>query len=742
MRATRNYPAWLVGLAILIAVPAVAQQQAEPGRARVGLVLSGGGARGAAHVGVLHVLEDLRIPVDAVAGTSMGAVVGGLYASGLSASQIRDVLDSVNWSDAFSDRPARLGLNFRRRQEDRDFLVRLPLGFRDGRLLLPSGLIQGQKVSQILRESTVQVSGVNDFDGLPTPFRAVATDLETGEAVVIGDGDLTTALHASLSAPGVFAPVHRDGRLLVDGGVANNLPIDVARAMGVDRLIVVDVGLPLWQRDRLGSITDVTEQMLTIMVRRQVEKQTDVLTPDDVLVSIAMPEVSSYSFTDLPGVVQHGVQAAEAVRDRLLPLAVSPEEYARYVDARRREPHVLQIREVLTQPGSEGYAWATRELFGDLAGTTFDQQRLVARIDRAYGQGHLELLDYELHPVEGSNPPAADLAFQLRQNVWGPNYVRVGLRLQDDFEGNTTFDAAGRLVLANINRNGAEWVWEGQIGGNPQFGSQVYLPFSLDHRWFIEPGVLWQVRDVPQFVGDDLVGELRVRTIRYGGALGRELGNSGEIRVGGERELGRYWQRFGDSDAVPLHFQHNEIYARYSLDTLDAAAFPRRGTSTTLEWRTQVTNRRTERVSDAIALDFRQVYSWGRNTTVAWLSAGALLDPEFADERSWYSLGGFLNLSGLPSERLTGPNFGIARLVYYRRIGSGGEGLLGLPLYAGLSAELGNIWERRSDVNLSSARKDASVFIGMDTFLGPAWLAAGVDSRGRRAFFLSLGRGF
>jgi NTE family protein len=296
-------------------------------------------------------------------------------------------------------------------------------------------------------------------------------------------------------------------------------------------------------------------------------------------------------------------------------------------------------------------------------------------------------------------------------------------------------------VLANINRYGAEWVWEGQIGGNPQLGSQIYLPFSLKRRWFIEPSALWQVRDVPQFVDDDLVGELRVRTIRYGGALGRELGNSGEMRVGGERELGRSWERFGDGEA-PMNFQHNEIYARYSLDTLDSAAFPRRGTSATLELRSQVANRRIERVSDALSIDLRQVRSWGRHTAVAWVSGGALLNSQYVDERSWYSLGGFLNLSGLPGQRLTGPNYGMARLIYYRRLGNGGQGLLDVPMYAGLSAEAGNVWDRRGDISLSSARKDFSVFVGVDTFLGPAWFAAGFDSRGKRAFFLSLGRGF
>ena len=710
-------------------------------RPRIGLVLSGGGARGIAHVGVLRMLEEMHIPIDAIAGTSMGAVVGGLYASGLSAADIENVFESVDWADAFSDRPARVGLNYRRRSEDRDYLVRLPLGFREGRFLLPSGLVQGQKLTQLLRSSTLQVSGITDFDRLPTPFRAVATDLETGGAVVMRDGDLTTALHASLSAPGLFAPVERNGRLLVDGGIANNLPIDVARAMNVDRLIVVDVGFPLGQRERLGSVTDVASQMLTILIRRQADLQASLMAGTDVLVSPDMPRTSSYSFTNLERTLEAGTRAAEARRAELAALSIPDDEYQRYQAARHREPYLPHIRAVLMQPNSRRFAADTDVLFGELADKPFDAARLGRGIDRAYGQGRLELLDYQLQPVAG-NPAQADLAFQVRENSWGPNYIRVGLRLQDDFEGNSTFDAAARLVVTDINRYGAEWIWDGQIGGNPRLGTQLYLPFSLQHRWFIEPAALWQIREVPQFQGEERTGVLRVRTLRFGGALGRELANFGEIRLGGERELGHQRARYGDGSQPATKFQHNEIYTRLSLDTLDSAAFPRRGAALRLEWRRQVANRRIERVSDAVNVDVRGTRSWGKSTVGGWFSGGALLDSQFVDERSLYTLGGFMNLSGLPAESLTGPNFGVARLIYYRKIGSGGEGFLNVPLYAGLSLEAGNVWNRRADVSVSSARKNASLFFGMDTFLGPAWFAAGFDSRGRHAFYLSLGRGF
>jgi NTE family protein len=724
---------------------AVAQEPvADPsGRPRVGLVLSGGGARGAAHVGVLKVLEELRIPIDAIAGTSMGAVVGGLYASGMSAAQIERELTSVDWQDAFRDQPSRNSLNFRRKREDGDFLVQLPLGFRDGRFQLPTGLIQGQKLSQLLRELTLPVAAVPTFDQLPTPFRAVATDLETGNAVVLKDGDLATALRASLSAPGIFAPVDRDGQLLVDGGISDNVPVDVARAMNVDLLIVVDVGFPLAARERLGSVTNVANQMLTILIRRESQKQLATLAPVDVLVSPSMPGTSSYNFTGLRRNIAAGTAAAGVVRARLAALSLPPERYERYLASRRRQPAAVVVQTVRTRADSQNYAAPVAQLFGDMEGAPLDVPTLSRRVNRYYGQGLLESLDYQLQPAaDATGPGRADLVFAVRPNSWGPNYVRFGLRLQDDFYGNSTFDAATRLVLTDINRFGAEWVWDAQLGGNPRIGTELFLPLSLERRWFVQPAALFQIRAVPQFRDEEQMGELRVRSVRFGAALGREIGNSAELRAGAEREIGKSRVRLGDIDDPPLSFQSNELFARYSFDNLDSAAFPRRGASATIEWRGQISDRSLDRVSDSVNVDWRVAHSWGKNTAIAWGSAGALLNGRFADERSYFTLGGFLNLSGMSANSLVGPNYGIARLIYFRNVGNGGEGFLNVPMYAGISVEAGNVWTDRRDISVSGARKDMSLFFGLDTFLGPAWFAAGYDSDGRQAFYLSLGRGF
>src|SRR5580692_8630855 len=299
-----NGVAWALALGCLVcfsgAVRALelAQLPRDPLlRPRICVVLSGGGARGIAHIGVLKVLEDLKIPIDCIAGTSMGAVVGGLYASGMTAVEIESTIRSVDWQEAFRDSPPRRELAFRRKQDDRNFLVRLPLGVKHGGILLPKGFIQGQKLQETLRQLTLPFSNSTEFDRLPTPFRAVATDLETGKAVVLDKGDLSIVMRASISAPGVFAPVDYQGRLLVDGGLAENLPIDIARAMNADILIVSDVSFPLQGRDQLDTALSISNQMLAILVRRNADRQKETLGARDVLIEPALGTSPATDFT-------------------------------------------------------------------------------------------------------------------------------------------------------------------------------------------------------------------------------------------------------------------------------------------------------------------------------------------------------------------------------------------------------------------------------------------------------------
>src|SRR5690348_10993263 len=341
-----------------------AARQGEPGRPRIGLVLSGGGARGAAHIGVLKVLEENHVPIDAIAGTSMGAVVGGLYASGLNAADVERVMQSVDWQDAFRDRPPRSDLNFRRKLEDQNFLVKFPLGLKGKQFRLPRGLVQGQKLTQTLRALTLPVAQIQRFDDLAIPFRAIATDIVTGDRVVLDHGDLTTAMRASLSAPGVFAPVEADDRMLVDGGLSANLPVDVAREMGVDVLIVVDCGFPLLERNKLDSVATVSNQMLAILIRHNTNEQRRKLTATDVVIDPALGDFSSLDFADHEKATRLGEEAARGQLQRLQALSIPANDYEQLYATRSAVRKSLPKIEFLrVEPGSERYAGAIEDLF-------------------------------------------------------------------------------------------------------------------------------------------------------------------------------------------------------------------------------------------------------------------------------------------------------------------------------------------------------------------------------------------
>ncbi len=719
---------------------------AEAARPRIGLVLSGGGARGTAHIGVLKVIDELHVPVDVIAGTSMGAVVGGLYATGMSAAEIETLFSSLDWQDAFRDRPKRAELAFRRKQEDLDFLVNIPLGFSDGRLKIPSGLIQGQKLTQVLRQATLPVAGVNDFDQLAARFRAVATDLETGEAVIIRNGDLTSAMRASMSAPGVFAPVEREGRVLVDGGLVKNLPIDVAREMGVDILIVVDARAALLPRDNLDSLASVSNQSLAIMMRRDSEAQRALLDPArDVFLTPDLSNISSYNFAIGNRAIGRGEIAARAAQAQLARYGIDAAAYESYLASRKTMRGELPKIEFVRNESAKGdYQRQISDIFGDEVGKPLDPAKLQREVTTLYARGNLETLDYRV--VEDADGRKG-LAFNAQRNSWGPNYLRFGLSLQDDFEGNSSFNAAARLVFTELNSLGAEALLDMQIGAAPHIGTELYLPLSNAARWFIAPHAQLEAHNVPQMVFDAAsneyrqVGEYRVRSVDYGLDMGREFSNWGEMRAGVLRTDGSTRVKLGDFSVPTSRFEINGAFLRFAYDRLDSVNFPRRGQQLSAEWRIE-DDRGADLGTDLLTLDWTLAFSRGRNTGIVWLSGGSTVGGFDGNVRTWFPMGGFLNLSGLRADSLAGPHYAIGRAIYLRQVGRGGEGVLNVPAYAGLSLELGNVWDRRSAISFSSARTNASLFFGADTYIGPAYLAVGYDEGGNTAFYLFLGRSF
>jgi NTE family protein len=711
---------------------------AEGERPRIGLVLSGGGARGAAHVGVLKVLDEMHVPVDAIAGTSMGAVVGGLYASGMTGAEIETLIRSLNWQDAFRDRPPREELGFRRKQDERNFLVRFALGVKkDKGLVLPPGLVQGQTLEQVLRNAALPVAEIQRFDRLPIPFRAIATDLETGQAVVMDSGDLVTAMRASMSAPGVFAPAQREGRLLVDGGLVDNLPIDTARAMGVDVLIVVDVSFPLYSRDELKSPLEVTNQAFAILIRGRTLEEREKLKPTDIVLDPPLGRFASAEFGRVPQALRAGEEAARGASASLARLSLSEADYRTYLATRNpRSTELPVVQFVRADSASAQYDPLIQETMKDLVGKQLDKELVRRKLSSLYALDRFESIDYQLVEDEGR----AGLQLDLRRKSWGPNYVRMGLNLEDDFEGNSRYNAAVRFIATELNVLGGEWLTDIQIGENPKFFTEFYQPLSLASRYFVAPQFDFEERSVFELRNNDRVAEYRVREVEGGLDFGREISNWGEIRFGVHRGTGRRRLLIGDPSLPASEFDRGGFFTRFSYDKLDSIFFPRHGQQFDIEWRAEREAVGADRNFDIVSTSWLIARSFDRHTFIFWTDEGTTVDALETPENS-FTLGGFLNLSGLTPGFLSGPHYGIGRLIYYRRVGRGGSGVLDLPAYAGVSLEAGNTWLDRKDM-FSDLRMNGSLFFGLDTPLGPVYLAAGYDEGGDKAFYLFLGRTF
>jgi len=718
--------------------PPARSASAHPRRLRVGLVLSGGGARGAAHIGVLEMLDRLHVPVDAIAGTSMGAVVGGLYASGLSGRQIAQAMGSVDWQAAFRDRPPLAALDYRRKQEEEQYLVNLPLGLQGRKLVIPRGLIQSQKLTETLRALTLPVARINDFDQLPTRFRAVATNLVNGEASVLAGGDLATAMRASMSVPGVFAPVEYHGQVLVDGGLVDNLPIDVARAMNVDVLIVVDAGYPLQPRKGLASLPGITNQVLAILLRRNVGHELSSLGPHDILISPQLGNYSSYNFADTLKIVSAGESAAAAMEKQLRPLSLSDADYARYLAARRavRQPPPT-VRFVRVDPDSTAYSRQIHDMFDRFDGLMVDAQALQRQIQLLYGRGYLETLDYQLQ--RGADDQYG-LDFTALRNSWGPNYLRLGMDMQDDFEGDTSFNAAGRLDVTELNSLGAEWDSVLRVGTAPLLSTEFYQPLSNVRPYFVDPHADIGQYQIAQVEAGRHVGEYLVRSVHAGLDLGRALGNWGEIRMGATSDDGSERVSLGDFTVPGANFDVAQYFLRFGFDQLDSPSFARTGQALTAQ--VTLESHGAGEGADVVTVDWRGVHSWARNTLVAWVSGGNTVGGSQSAVRDYFPLGGFLRLSGVRADTLAGPQYALGRLIYLHKVGNGGEGILDVPAYVGASLESGNVWDQRRDMHFSSLRTDFSLFVAADTYLGPAYLAMGYDQSGSTAFYLYLGRTF
>jgi NTE family protein len=725
--------------AFLILVLFAAAAQAAP---RTCLVLGGGGARGAAHIGVLKVLERERVPIDCVTGTSMGAIVGGLYAAGYSADEIASVLQGIDWKDMFRDDPPRQELPMRRKDDELRFLGGIELGLKDGKIALPRGVIQGQKLQLLLRRLLLSTLDLRDFDQLPIPFRSVATDIASGEKQVFGDGDLAMAIRASMSVPAAFAPIRYRGRLLVDGGIADNVPVDVARALGRAgapdgagvRLIVVNVSEPLTAEDQLDSPFAIANQMLTALMKRETDLQLRSLGPDDLLITPDLGDLGSAQFDRAPEAIASGSAAAEAALAPLRAFAVDAQAYAAFQQSHRRrpfDPPLIAFLDVLR--GRSRTAGYVENRLSDVVGKRFDAAKLEQDIGLAYGAGSYERIAYTLEQKDG----ATGLAVQPVDKGWGPSFLRMGLRLSDDFAGRNSYQLIGEANFTGLNDYGGESRNRVELGRITGLHAEYYQPWGATGEFYVAPYLDYSAFDFPLDVGTR-VAFAEYRRSRALGAV--ELGYTPDAswRLSAALEKGRDQLRLRVGSQLPnVGSDLGGIVLRVTRDSLDDSGFPTRGTRLDLseEWLSPVLG--ADDRADVTRLRWDTAVSMGANR---WLF-GAALNSAGGDGSliaAYSPLGGLANLSGFTENQLIATQTGLARVVYYRRMTDAGR-LFSVPVYLGGSLEAGGTWAARQDIDTRSLIGAGSVFVGVDTFLGPLFLGFGHAQGGNNAMYLTFG---
>ena len=708
---------------------------AEAPRPKVGLVLSGGAARGLAHVGVLKALEEQGIHIDAIAGTSMGAVIGGLYASGYKIDELEKLALGIDWKEALSDAPEREDVPFRRKQDDRDFLVKQKLSFRDdGSLGLPLGVIQGQNLALLLESLLAHSSDIRDFDKLPIPFRAVATDIVNGEKVVFRKGHLPQVIRASMSIPAVFAPVEINGQLLVDGGMVDNIPVDVAREMGVDMVIVVDIGTPLRGRKQLNTVFDILNQSITLMTRSNSEVQLASLKPDDILIQ---PALASYGTTDFGralDIINAGYRATQVMEKRLAGLRQSTD--VQLAEARTAEERTPVITAIKIENDSKIGDSVIRYYIRQPVGEPLDLGRLQRDMGTLYGLDYFDQVQYRVvHKGQERT-----LVISARGKRSGTDYLRLGLNLSDDMRGDSAFNIGASYRINGINQLGAEWLTRVQLGDKQELYSEFYQPLDAGSRYFVAPYINARSQNVEAILDNDPIAEYRLERYGFGLNFGRQIGNSGEIRVGVGEAWGEANVRIGDQDLPSTSFNEGFYDIKYSFDSLDNVYFPHSGEDIALSVRQFEPGLGSDERYRQWEFKLDKALSSGPDTWILGGRYGRTLDTANVVTSS-FLLGGARQLSGFREDAISGQNISLMRAVYYRRLTQRSYLPFDFPLYAGASLERGRAWNNDNEFD-SGYINAASIFIGFDTPLGPLNFSYGFNDDDQKALYLNLGQTF
>jgi NTE family protein len=712
----------------------VTKQLKETARPKIGLVLSGGGARGFAHIGVLKVLEANNVPIDYVVGTSMGSIIGGLYAIGLSPEEIEHGVNGIAWDKVFDDFAHREHKTFRRKQDDFDFFDIHRVGITDDGLQLSPGLIEGQQIEIALDRLAHPGFHINDYDKLRIPFRAIATNIEDGEPFVIKNGNIARAMRASMSIPGALPPITIDDTLLVDGGIANNVPIDVAREMGADIVIVVDISAPLSKKEDIKSSVDVTGQLTTILTRRIADIQLKTLKDKDVLIIPGAAEITSSDFDKYPELIKAGEESATNSIRAIQKLSLSDDDYSDYKASlpivANKNP-IIDFVDIHNSTGLKDEVMQIR--IHQKTGEPLDIPQLEEDLSYIYGLDFSSSVVYSLEERDGET----GLIIYVRDREWAHSYLQFGLSIESESNigSLTNFDAA--YTKNNLNDLAGEFRATAGIGSEPELSAEIYQPLNVNLDFFVSAKAGLETTVFPNTINNNVDSIERFHRTFLDLSTGKIFNQTTQFNFG-------YYYSDGYTDTISGNslfsdgdFKEGLLYTSVFHDSLDNLSFPNTGFFGGLGFKASQEKLGADDDYEQIQLLLSGAGTYKRYTVFT----RAILETTINEDAPFNALfrrGGFLELSGSLTRELAGQNFGLIEAAVYKRLGN----ITFLPIYTGFSIEAGNVWNRLSDISTENTIFAGSIFIGADTFIGPLYLAFGFNDDGQQALYFNIGQTF
>lgn len=709
----------------------------EKERPKVGLVLGGGGALGFAHVGVIRALEELQIPVDYIGGTSMGAIVAGMYASGMSPDEMERHFVELDWWDVLKDQSPHQYLVYRRKMDDRRFMG-TELGFNNWSFQFSPGMAQGQKLNNVLETFALNSAGIQDFDQLNIPYRAVATDLRKGESVVLDSGSLARAMRASMAVPGAFTPVRTGDRVFVDGGIFNNIPVDVVKAMGADIIIAVDVGASGAEKTELSdfrSLPNVVNRTYTIMQRPAQEEQ---LKHADVVIEPELMEYSPGHFHKSAEIIPRGTKAAEELKEKLSDLTVSDKAFSAFLKKQRfKHEQQIVINKIQVQDNSAVSSASIKYRIHSKPGP-IDLNVVNEDLRRIYGMGAFQTVTYDVEP----NGDDYTLIFNAEEKYWGPGLLHFGMKFESATDTSMIWSLLLNYTRTQLNDFGGEARLDLEGGGlRRMIRTEWYQPFVRSGRFFVAPAVTYSDEDIDLFIDDTSYASVNQQKVFGNFDLGVSGFEFGELRIGAV--VGHVWDE-GQSGAISLGKEENTVVGlttRFALDQLDDPIFPTKGYQLVIEGLFVDEEFGSTRSYDRLEAEAMLPFTLGRHTMIPAVRGGS----SFGTDLPFYSifnLGGMDSFAGYAPYQIFGNYYGVMSLGYRYRLGRLPP-TFGNGIYAMARVDAGNAWLDSRDVDIHDLNLGVMAGVGADTAIGRCVISLGkAEKLDHIRLYLSIGNDF